>query len=345
MVCSSARLTALSLFLTINHMKSFVTGGTGFIGSHLIDALTALDNNIEVFALVRDLHKKKWLEGGDIHFLQGNLHELPSLPDGVDYVFHLAGTTKARKSADYYTVNQEGSASLFQRLASLPRPPRSVVVLSSLAAAGPSEAGQAVREGDPARPLTPYGCSKLAGEEEALKFKDILPLVIVRVGPVFGPRDRDFLAYFRFIQKGIMPSFGSPRHLMSLCYVKDLVTGLIRCAEAEVPSGTIFNLGDPQPYSWDDFGRAAGRTMGKSPPRAVHFPLAVVYVIALFTELWSKISRKPNILDRHKIREIRQDAWVADISRAQEVLNFQPEFSLDRALQETIAWYQDRGWL
>jgi dihydroflavonol-4-reductase len=324
-------------------MNTFVTGGTGFIGSHLIDALSSL-SDMEIYALVRDLHKKKWLEGRDIHCLEGNLHRLPSLPDGIDYVFHLAGTTKAHKSADYYTVNQEGSASLFKTLASLPRPPRKVVVLSSLAAAGPSESGQAVKETDPARPLTPYGRSKLAGEAEALKYKDSLPLVIVRVGAVFGPRDRDFVTYFRFIRRGIMPSFGSPRHLMSLCYVKDLAAGLIKCLEATTPSGTIFNLGDPQPYSWDDFGRASGRILGKS-PRTVHFPLPVVYLIAYLTEIWSKISRRPNILDRHKIQEIRQDAWVADIGRAREVLGFRAEFSLESALEETITWYKEQGWL
>ncbi|MBW1790178.1 MAG: NAD(P)-dependent oxidoreductase, partial [Deltaproteobacteria bacterium] len=94
-------------------MKIFVTGGTGFIGSHLIDSLLH-ENGMEIYALVRDLRNKKWLEGRAIRCLEGDLTNLPSLPQDIDMIFHLAGSTKARKPADYYTANKEGSASLFQ---------------------------------------------------------------------------------------------------------------------------------------------------------------------------------------------------------------------------------------
>ncbi len=324
-------------------MKVFVTGGTGFIGSHLVDSLLA-EGNIEIYALVRDLQNPKWLEGREIHFLEGDLRSLPSIPEDVDTIFHLAGSTKVRKPADYYTVNQEGSASLFQALVDQNLSPRRLVVLSSLAAAGPSRTDRAVQEDDPPQPLTPYGRSKLAGEQEAHRFKDRFPLTIVRVGPVYGPRDRDFLTLFRMIQKGIMPTFGSAGHKVSLCYVKDLVEALKLTVRDKDPSGEIYNIGDPEPYSWDEFGSAAGKALGRT-PRMVRFPLPLVYLVALMSEATCTLTRKVSILDRNKIREMRQDAWVADMSKAQEQLGFKVEYPLEQALQETVDWYRDNNWL
>lgn len=321
------------------NMKVFLTGGTGFIGSHLVDSLLA-ENDTEIFALVRDLSNKKWLEGRDIHCLEGDLESLPSLPEDVDIIFHLAGSTKARKPADYYTVNQGGSASLFQTLADRGLRPRRLVLLSSLAAAGPSRSGRPVRESDPPQPLTPYGHSKLAGELEAIKYKDRFPLTIIRVGPVFGPRDKDFITLFRMVRKGIMPTFGSAGHQVSLCYVKDLVKALKMSMLDDSPSGEIFNIGDPKPYSWDEFGRAAGTVLGKS-PRMIRFPLPVVYLVAIISEAVCKITRQTSILDRNKIREMRQDAWVADIGKAQERLGFSSDYTLEEALRETLQWWQE----
>jgi len=324
-------------------MKVFITGGTGFIGSHLVDSLLA-DNDTEIFAMVRDLSNKKWLEGREIRCLEGDLESLPSLPEDVDIIFHLAGSTKARKPADYYNVNQGGSASLFQALADRGLRPRRLVLLSSLAAAGPSPSGRPVREDDPPQPLTPYGKSKLAGELVGLNYRDRFPLTIIRVGPVFGPRDRDFITLFRMVRKGIMPTFGSSRHQVTLCYVKDLVKALKRSIHDDSPSGEIFNIGDPQPYTWGDFGRTAGVVMGKS-PRMIRFPLPVVYLVALISETASRVTGRISILDRNKIHEMRQEAWVADIGKARERLGFSPDHTLEAALRETIEWYLRPNWL
>ena len=95
-------------------MKAFVTGGTGFIGSHLVEALSRM--GIEVFALIRNPKKLKWLKGLNFHILKGDLFSIPSLPGNLDVVYHLAALTKATKAKDYYTVNQQGTASLFESL-------------------------------------------------------------------------------------------------------------------------------------------------------------------------------------------------------------------------------------
>jgi nucleoside-diphosphate-sugar epimerase len=222
--------------------------------------------------------------------------------------------------------------------------PKRVIYLSSLAAAGPSRPGQPVKESDPPSPVSPYGRSKLQGEVESLKFAGEFPLLVIRVGPVFGPRDRDFLSYFKFLKMGILPSFGSGSSLMSVCYVQDLVRAMRLCQSAEPATGEIINIADPTPITWDDFGRTAAQFLGKS-PKQIKIPLALVYTIAFFSEFIDKFKKKPGIISLDKIGEMRQNAWVADTHKAEKMLDFRTDHSLAAGLEVTLQWYTDHNWL
>jgi dihydroflavonol-4-reductase len=323
-------------------MKAFVTGGTGFIGSHLIEYL--LDKGAEVFVLVRDENNLKWLKGLDIHLLKGDLFSIPSLPSDIDYVFHAAGLTKSSKISSYYTVNQQGTASLLKALDSQNIFPKRVIFFSSVAASGPSTNGKPVRESDPPRPITPYGKSKLMGEYEALKFKTVFPIIILRIAAAFGPRDRDFLAYFNLAKKGILASLGGKERFYSLCYIKDLVNALYLCTQKDVESGGIFNIAHPSPCRWDDIGKATGMALRKKLIK-VKAPVPLFYIVALFSDLMAKITRAPAVMNRHKLKEMRQEGWVADTKKAEEKLSFCAQYSLEEAIQETIDWYIKNDWL
>lgn len=336
----SDRLTGAGNCHRIQDVKIFITGATGFIGSHLVERLSR-DRGTEIWALVRNPEKAAGWPAA-VHILKGDLASIPRLPSDLDIVYHLAGLTKALKSIDYYTVNRQGTARLIQSLEAMDGRPR-VVVLSSLAAAGPSFKGGAVKESDPPRPVDPYGQSKLLGEEEALARRDRFPLVIVRVGAVFGPGDKDFLSYFGFIKKGILPAFGRGRPL-SLCYVKDLVRALALCAGTEFRSGEILNIGDPRPYGWQEIGETAGRILGKK-LRRLPIPLPAVFLGAIFSEIFSALRRKPSIINLDKFKEMRQDGWVADVTKAERLLSFRTQYSLEQGLRETLSWYQEHGWL
>jgi len=321
-------------------MKVFITGGTGFIGSHLIDFLSA--RNAEIFALVRDPVSAIRLKEKKINILNGDLFSIPALPSGIDIVFHLAGKNKSLKAVDYYTVNQEGTASLFRALLSSGARPR-VIYLSSLAASGPSEKDRGLKENDPPHPVTAYGRSKLMGEEEALKFKDTFSIVIVRASAVFGPGDRDFFEYFKVISRGLLPTVGESK-LVSLCYVKDLVEALYLCAQKDLPSGEIFNIADPQPWTWEELGRAAGLAMGRKFIK-VRFSMGFLSLAARFSELLDRFKGKPGPFSRDKCTDLQQSSWVADVGKAAARLSFRPRHSLEKALQETIAWYIAEKWL
>jgi nucleoside-diphosphate-sugar epimerase len=324
-------------------MKILITGGTGFIGSHLIDHFLVYKNT-EIYVLVRDLNNLKWLKGLKINLLEGDLLNIPLLPPDIDYVFHVAGSTKAYKIADYYTVNQQGTASLFHALQAQNILPKRVVYLSSLAASGPCSNGTAVKEDSPPCPVSPYGKSKLEGETEALKFKDNIPLVIARICVVFGPRDRALIPYFKFIQKGILPSVGSKQKLASLIYIKDLIKALDLCIHKELTNGEILHFANPEPSSWEEFGRIAAEAMHIKLIN-FKFPLPIAYLVSCGAEVMGKIRRDPSILNRQKFEELRQDGWIADTQKANEKLDFTPQYSLNKAIHETIDWYIKNKWL
>jgi len=324
-------------------MKIFITGGTGFIGSHVVDFLLKF-KNIHIYALTRNLKKPKWLQGRNISLLEGNLFSLPPLPSDLDYIIHIAGLSKALKSENYYTVNQKGTASLFHKLNLGKANPKKVVCLSSLAAAGPCSNGQMVAENRETFCVTPYGKSKRLGEREALLYKDQFPVVIVRVGPVFGPRDRDFLPYFKLINKGLLPSLDSKAGLMSLCYVKDLARALYLCMKKEVKSGEIYHIADPKPYSWDEFGMTIARTLGKKTLK-INPPYWFIHLLTGLSELGARISKKPTILNQDKLKEMNQEGWITDTSKAKKELGFETEYTLDQAVNETVQWYKEQNWL
>ena len=321
-------------------VKAFLTGGTGFIGSHLIDLLLA--RGAEVHVLARNPDKESALLKREVNLLRGDLFSIPALPAGLDAVFHLAGKIRSLNSADYYTVNQEGTASLFRSLARYKERPK-VVVLSSQAAAGPSLDGRPVKESDPPHPVTSYGWSKLRSEQEALRFKDEFPITIVRACSVYGPRDRDFLTYFKLVARGIVLSLNEER-AASLVYVKDLAEALFLCAGARLPSGEIINIADSLPYKWDELGTAAAAAMGKS-CRKVKLPKSVFYLLSLLYEAGYRLTRNPGAFNRDKYRDLVQPGWLLDVGKAAELLSFRSRFSLEKGMRETISWYVAERWL
>lgn len=321
-------------------MRAIVTGGTGFIGSHLIDRLLAQGQ--EVWALARDPAKAAALEEKNVRILRGDLFNIPSLPAGFDVVFHLAGCTRSLNAASYYNVNQAGTASLCRAL-SAARTDFKLILLSSLAAAGPSLENRPIRESDPPHPVTPYGRSKWLGEQAVLKYRDRFSVVILRPSAVYGPGDRDFLEYFQLIKRFFFPTIRQQKEA-SLCYVKDLIEAIWLCAVNDLPSGEIFNVAALQPCNWEQVGDAAARAM-KIKVNKVTVPLGSVYAASILSELRSRWTGNISLFTREKYHDLVQSGWVADTSKAREMLAFEARTSLEEGLTETIAWYQDRGWL
>src|SRR5512143_719814 len=187
-------------------MKALLTGASGFIGSHLADALLAHGYSVRV--LLRRSSSLEWLEDQRLERVYGDLFDKEALRmavSDVDYVYHLAGLTKAKKREEYFRANHLGTKNLLEAVQEkAPRLQRFVHV-SSQAAVGPSPTVAPIDETAPAKPITSYGQSKWAAEQECRQFSRHLPVTIVRPPAVFGPRDRDILEFFRSASRGILP--------------------------------------------------------------------------------------------------------------------------------------------
>lgn len=322
-------------------MRVLVTGGTGFLGSHLVERLLE-EPGVEVYALVRDPSRLRWLEGVErVRLLVGDLESVPALPAGLSGVFHLAGLTKTLKPSEYYTVNREGTANLLRALEGQAGALR-FVHLSSIAAGGPAAPRRTVGEGDPPRPVSPYGESKLLAEAEVLKYKDRFSIVVLRAAAIYGPRDEDFLEYFRWMRRGILPLVGQGRKSSSLLYVRDAVRAVLVAAKADLPSGGVFNIADPKAYTWEDIGRTVAGLLGK---RFVHvrFPLWTAFLASAASEGIGHLGGGATALNLSKYQQMKPDCWVVDVRKAREEMGFETRFSLEEGLGETIAWYLWKG--
>jgi nucleoside-diphosphate-sugar epimerase len=324
-------------------MRALVTGGTGFIGSHLIERL--LREKAEVYALIRNPKKLERLGfGGDVRILPGDLRSLPDLPAGLDVVFHLAGITKAARKEDYYRANQGGTASLLSGLTARKDPVR-FVHLSTQAAGGPTlPSGRPRREDDPPAPVSPYGLSKRKAEEEVLRRRNELSVAVLRPGPVYGPRDEDFLDYFRWLKRGWLPRFGRREMPLSVVYVADVVSAALLAARPELGSGEIFNIASEEPVTWESMGQTAARLMGRR-VRRVRVPRGLSFLVCTLAEGTARLTGRPTALNRSKYAELKEEVWTMDVSKAKAELGFRAAYSLEDGLRETVAWYSRQGLL
>lgn len=314
-------------------MKVLITGGTGFLGSHLVEGFLARGD--EVHALIRK--REGWLSGLDAHRVQGDLTERENLEgaiaSGFDLVVHVAGLTKAADISDYWEVNTLGTYNLLSALRVAKQRPHLFVYVSSQAAGGPGE----VCEDDPPGPVTEYGESKLYGEY--LVRDSGLPSLILRPPVIFGPRDRDLLFFFRLIKRGWIPSFFWEKRL-SLLYVKNLVSALMFLLDREVTG--LFYVADGD-YSWIEVAEKAAEVFGV---RLKRVPLSqgMLKPVAFFSQLYRCLFSRSVLFSREKIKEMCQDAWVCDAGRLFS-LGFRPGYTLEEALKETIQWYKGNGML
>ena len=326
-------------------MRVLVTGGTGFIGSHLAEALVQRD--VQVRCLLRKAGDLKWLKGLPIEITIGDCTDKVSLieaVEGVEQVFHLAGVTKAIHKKTYFEVNAFGTENLIH--ACLDHNPRiqKFIYLSSQAAAGPCRNGGKKKESDQCEPVSAYGQSKWMGERLALAHAHEIPLLILRPCAVYGPRERDIYTLFKLLSKRINPCLSGEDQHISLCYIEDVIQAILLSAQSHEPSGEIFFLSDGQDYRLKEIGNTFARAIGVN-AYCIRIPEWMIIGMASFSEYLSKVSGKPPLLNKGKIEEILQRNWVCDIAKAKRALGFEPHIPLEQGARLTYEWYKKEKWL
>ncbi|HTX18724.1 MAG TPA: NAD-dependent epimerase/dehydratase family protein [Bacteroidota bacterium] len=325
--------------------SAFVTGGTGFIGSHLVERL--LSKGYRVRCLIRNPQKPGYLSNLPVELIVGDLFSMEALEKGVagvDFVYHVAGAVASRDKAGFYRQNREGTKNIVEAAARKNQAMRKFVFVSSGAAVGPAERNGAVDESTPYHPMTTYGKSKMEAELEVLKFKEKLPVTIVRPTAVYGPRDPATFDYFNTINKGLEPLVGFHDKRVSLVHSTDLVTGITLAGESDASVGEAYFLGSDRAYSWREIGDITKSVMGRRALR-IRLPEPLVYAVALTAGLFSTFSEKPSVLNFEKGRDMVQDSWTFDSSKAKRDLGYKPVVELPQGIAETVEWYRKAGWM
>lgn len=322
-----------------DRMKALVTGGSGFIGSHLVEAL--LQRGYQVTCVVRNSSNLRWLKHLDLDYLYADLGTIGSAAEqfrGFDYVFHLAGLTKASREEDFFSVNDGCTRSLLQVIAAENPGLKRFVHVSSLAATGPSTDGRLVDESTLPRPVSAYGRSKLKAEATVHAYGSSIPYTIIRPPAVYGPRDTDFLMMFRMIHRGIFPSWG--KSFYSLLYVVDLVQGIIAAAEHEAAAGKTYFLSDHIVYTNDGIANEIGASLGKRVLK-IRIPRLLLPVVGFIGQ---KIDKK-GIINRDRIIDFSYTNWTCDPDRAEREFGFRSKTMLREGIQWTADWYRTHQWL
>ncbi|TWU04236.1 NAD-dependent epimerase/dehydratase family protein [Stieleria varia] len=333
--------------------KALVTGATGFIGLHLVEHLTQRGDDVR--CLVRRGSDRSALGRYGAEFFVGDLTDQESLHRAVkdvDVVYHLAGVTKCFSVASFEEANVVGVRRLATACSSRTTPPRFVHV-SSLAAAGPSQIGRPRKESDEAVPVSNYGRSKLAGEFVLREFVDQIPVSIVRPPVVLGPGDKDgFLLFDSIARFGLHLVPGRNDNECSFISASDLVAAMRVVSESGQhlvsdvadPSGIYF-VADSMIRTFGQYGQMIGHSLGREHVRVVSVPNPVIWCVAAFNELVARIRGHQHILNFDKAREAGYGSWACSSEKLERETGFVPAESLQTRIDQTVAWYVQKGWL
>lgn len=324
-------------------MNAFITGATGFIGSHLADALISDPNWNQVKCLVRS--SEKWLEGKDYIRVDGDLDSIYAIEEalhGIDVVFHIAAIVKApdQKKFDHANVDATENIIRISKKCGV----KKLVVLSSLAAAGPSY-GTPRSEEDPMQPVSMYGKSKQKMEwmihNEAGRDQSV---TILRPPAVYGPREEQIFTLFQLMNRGIAPIVGDGENpKISLIYVDDLIQAVLKASFQTDPGIFTYFVSDGEVANWNRIKVIVETVLGK---KAISIPLRPGWVkkIAGIVETTASFFGSYPVINKEKANEMILE-WTCSTEKARRELNYEPSYTLEEGLSRTLRWYKKHKWL
>jgi len=315
--------------------RYFITGGTGFVGTHLIQKV--LSKNNELFCLYRQKNPN-FSDTDSIHWIEGDLLDSLTYKDvlkDTDCVFHLAGLLSARRREDYTRVNVDGTASLLEACREVGAHIKRFVHMSSIAASGPSYDGDLLKETHSCTPQSEYGKSKHQAEQVVLHYLKFFPVVILRPTFVYGRGDLRGLKFLQSLNNPVSFLWASHIKTISLCHVSDVVQSCLLSARKDIESGDIFNISDPCISTWKSVWKTLEEIFRDL--LGADFPQGASLILSL-SELASRFNSTVPKAPRYQF-------WACDVSKAKEVFGFCPEMPFRKGAYDTIRWYMSKGLL
>ncbi len=332
--------------------KVYITGATGFVGSHLAELLKSHGYQPSLLVRNRSRLPEELQEGYEI--IDGSLNDSPEqLAKGLqasDYIYHIAGLINGITQQAFEKANVEGTRNLIEAAHLSGFQGKRFLLVSSLAAIGPSSGPDQPRsENDEPEPRTMYGASKLKGEKLAWELCERyqIPLTVVRPPAVYGPRDKGIFEFFKYMAKGIEVGFGKEKRHLDLIHGQDLVRGIMMAAESEKALGNAYFLTDEGKHEL----RALLATLREAmQPRSgmiskLIVPVWVVKMLARVNDLLQALTKKPFLPNTDKLGELLPLCWCCSGQKAREDFGFETEIPMLEGMRETSRWYENQGWL
>lgn len=328
-----------------------ITGASGFVGSHLTEE--ALRRNILPVAGVRKTSSKKYLVDPKIQFaftdldnrreLEQSIRALGQRADAPEYVIHNAGTTKAKDEQGFIKGNAENSGFFFDLIEEYLPSARKVLFVSTLAAKGPANfTNRPLNMEDEDQPGTPYGRSKLMGEDN-LKKRNAYQHIILRPTAIYGPRETKMLQLPKIMKRGLEPDFAPSGQKVSFIHVYDFCRLAFDALESKHGNKTYL-VTDGHAYEMSLYRSIIKEHLDIRPIR-LRIPPGILLESVRWINKMAKTAGQIMHTTPEKIRDVTARNWTVDVGPLQQDFDFEARYPLEKGLPHTLDWYQEKGWL